>query len=146
MNDTIYDAGTIAWALQRAREASEIPRYRGKIDHLKQLLYFINDWCKRGEFDEEQTDYCNEKFTDLFNKKSLQVGKEKAYGESVRIFLNFYDNLGYFEYRTKIVMSYLIRKAKRDIKKIDEGILLQELIKQDLPLEKIFKDGYERSL
>lgn len=148
MNETIYDTGTIAWALQRAREASEIPRYREKIDPLKKLLIFINDWCKRGQFDQEQIDYCNEKFTKLFNEKSLQVGKEKAYGELVRIFLNFYDNLGYFEYPTKFIMSYLISMAKRDIRKIDEGVLLQELIKQDLPslnsyLDKIFKDGEE---
>lgn len=101
MNDIIYDAGTMAWAMQQARECLKIPRYREKIDHLKQLLSFINDWCKRAEFDQEQTDYCNEKFTELFNKKSLEVGKEKAYLEVIRIFLNFYDNLGYFKYQPK---------------------------------------------
>lgn len=139
------DTATITWAIQQARESLKIPRHRAKIDHLKQLLSFINDWCKRGKFDQEQTDYCNEKFTELFNKKSLEVGKEKAYAEVIRIFLNFYHNLDYFKYpkETKMVMSYLIRMAKRDIKKIDEGILFHELIKQDLPLEKVFKDGYE---
>lgn len=136
MNETIYDTGTIAWALQRAREASEIPRYREKIDHLKQLLSFINDWCKRGQFNEEQTEYCNEKFTKLFNEKSLQEGKEKAYAEAVHVFLNFYDNLGYFENKTKMVMSYLIKRAKEDIRRADQQVLFHELTKNlDLDFE-----------
>lgn len=32
MNDTIYDAGTMAWAMQQARESLKIRRYQEKID------------------------------------------------------------------------------------------------------------------
>lgn len=114
MNDIIYDTGTIAWAVQRAREASDIPRYREKIDHLKQLLSFINDWCKRGEFDEWVTDFCNKNFTEMFNEASPKIGEVKAYIQAGISFLNFYKKIDDLKYNIKppIVYDPLLEKLK----------------------------------
>lgn len=106
MNDTIYDTGTIAYALQRAREASDIPRYRQKIDHLKQLLSFINDWCKRGEFDEWETNFCNQTFATMFNEASPKIGEVQAYNQAVNSFLNFYKKIDDLKYNIKPRIVY----------------------------------------
>lgn len=106
MNDTIYDTGTIAWAMQQARESLKIPRYREKIDHLKQLLSFINDWCKRGEFDEWETNFCNQTFTKMFNEASPKIGDEQAYSQAVNSFLNFYKKIDDLKYNIKPPIVY----------------------------------------
>lgn len=107
MNETIYDTGTIAWALQRAREASDIPRNRQKIGYLKQLLSFIGYWCKRGEFDEWQADFCNKKFTKMFNQISTEIGEEKAYSQLILSFLEFYQQLDDLKYPKEIIVPFL---------------------------------------
>lgn len=82
------DTGTIAWAIQRSREAFPQPIPLKKQDYLKNLTNLINEWCKYQ--DDCMKSYCIKRFTEKYKEYCDTMPNGSAEIQATIDFMNFY--------------------------------------------------------